>query len=104
VTAIALVGEDALDDVARQRLHVGDHGFERVAIIGIARQLNEVVASVELAADVASRTRISRARLSSFANMTFLGCTVVSTIMRLRSALGKYLSIAGSEMTVACID
>jgi hypothetical protein len=44
--------------------------------------------------------------LSSFAsvgNMTFLGCTVVSTMMRLRSALGKYLSIAGSEMTVACI-
>ena len=38
VAAIALVGEDALDGVADERLHVRDHGCQRVAVIGIARQ------------------------------------------------------------------
>jgi hypothetical protein len=36
--AIALVGEDACDGVADQRLHVRDHGCQGVTVIGIARQ------------------------------------------------------------------
>ena len=38
VAAISLVGEDARDGVADQRLHVRDHGCQRVAVIGIAGQ------------------------------------------------------------------
>src|SRR5580693_450975 len=38
VAAVALVGEDALDGVADQRLHVRDHGCQRVAVIRIARE------------------------------------------------------------------
>ena len=38
VAAIALVGEDALDGVADQRLHVRDHGCQRVTVIRVAGQ------------------------------------------------------------------
>ena len=38
VAAISLVGEDARDGVADQRLHLRDHGCQRVAVIGIAGQ------------------------------------------------------------------
>jgi hypothetical protein len=36
VAAVSLVGEDACDDVADQRLHVRDHGGQRVTVIGVA--------------------------------------------------------------------
>ena len=38
MAAIAGVGEDALDGVADERLHVRDDGCQRVAVIGIAGQ------------------------------------------------------------------
>ena len=38
VAAVSLVGEDARDGVADERLHVRDHGFQGVAIIWIAGQ------------------------------------------------------------------
>ena len=38
MAAVSLVGEDARDGVADQRLHVRDHGCQGVTIIGIARQ------------------------------------------------------------------
>ncbi len=38
VAAISLVGEEARDDVADERLHVRDHGGQRVTVIGIAGQ------------------------------------------------------------------
>ena len=38
VAAIALVGEDARDGAADQRLHVRNHRCQRVAVIWIARQ------------------------------------------------------------------
>ena len=38
VAAIALVGEDARDGVADQRLHLRNHLCQRVAVIGIAGQ------------------------------------------------------------------
>lgn len=38
VAAVALVGEDARDGAADQRLHVRDHRCQRVAVIGIAGQ------------------------------------------------------------------
>ena len=42
VAAISLVGEDARDAAADQRLHVRDHGFQGVAIIWIAGQRLDV--------------------------------------------------------------
>jgi hypothetical protein len=36
--AVSFVGEDARDGVADQRLHVRDHGCQRVTVIRIARQ------------------------------------------------------------------
>jgi hypothetical protein len=38
VAAVSLVGEDTLDGVADQRLHLRDHGGQGVAVMGIARQ------------------------------------------------------------------
>ena len=38
VAAVSLVGEDARDGIADQRLHVRDHGCQRVAVIRIAGQ------------------------------------------------------------------
>src|SRR6266576_4094356 len=38
VAAISLVGEDARDGVADERLHVRDHGCQGMAVIGIAGQ------------------------------------------------------------------
>jgi hypothetical protein len=38
VAAVSLVGKDACDGVADERLHVRDHGCQRVAVIGIAGQ------------------------------------------------------------------
>src|SRR2546428_10799441 len=38
VAAVSLVGEDTLDGVADERLHVRDHGCQRVAVIWIAGQ------------------------------------------------------------------
>ena len=38
MAAIALVGEDALDGVADERLHLRDDGRQRVAVIGVAGQ------------------------------------------------------------------
>ena len=38
VAAISLVGENARDSVADERLHVGNHGCQRMAVIGIAGQ------------------------------------------------------------------
>src|SRR5688572_10928609 len=38
VAAVSLVGEEARNDVADQRLHVRDHGGQRVTVIGIAGQ------------------------------------------------------------------
>src|SRR3979411_2163209 len=38
VAAVALVREDARDGVADERLHVRDHGRQRVTVIGIAGQ------------------------------------------------------------------
>ena len=48
VAAISLVGEDARDGAAEERLHVRDHGFQGVAVIWIAGQRLDV--SDELAA------------------------------------------------------
>jgi hypothetical protein len=38
VAAVALVGEDARDGIADQRLHLRDHGGQGVAVTGIAGQ------------------------------------------------------------------
>src|SRR3981081_1499310 len=38
VAAVSLVSEDARDGVADERLHVRDHGRQRVTVIGIAGQ------------------------------------------------------------------
>ncbi len=38
VVAVSHVGEDARDRVAGERLHIRDHSFERVPVIGIAWQ------------------------------------------------------------------
>lgn len=38
VAAISRVGEEARDDVAEERLHVPNHGGQRVTVIGIAGQ------------------------------------------------------------------
>lgn len=37
VAAVSLVGEEACDDVANQRLHVRDHSGQRVTVKGGAR-------------------------------------------------------------------
>jgi hypothetical protein len=36
VAAASLAGEQTRDDVADERLHVGDHGFQRMAVIEFA--------------------------------------------------------------------
>ncbi len=36
--AIAFVGEETLDNVADECLHVRDDGFKRMAVAGVARQ------------------------------------------------------------------